>query len=47
MLVGHIALRENMRHSNKGLDEIKKGNFQEAERYLEKVFSIEPNNIRM
>jgi Flp pilus assembly protein TadD len=35
---------EDMRLSNKGLDEIKKGNYQEAEKHLGKALSINPNN---
>ena len=44
MLVGCLSLREDMRFSNKGLKEIKEGNFQEAEKYLEKALSIKPDN---
>jgi general secretion pathway protein D len=35
---------EDMRLSNKGLKEVKKGNFQEAEKYLQKALSIKPDN---
>ena len=35
---------EDMRYSNKGLKEIKKGNYQEAEKYLQKALSIKPDN---
>jgi len=35
---------EDMRLSNKGLKEIKKGNYQEAEKYLQKALSIKPDN---
>ena len=33
-----------MRLSNKGLGEIKKGNYQEAEKHLQKALSIKPDN---
>ncbi len=35
---------EDMRYSNKGLKEIKKGNYQEAEKYLQKALSIKSDN---
>jgi tetratricopeptide (TPR) repeat protein len=35
---------EDMRLSNKGLKEIKKGNYQEAEKYLQKTLSTKPDN---
>jgi tetratricopeptide (TPR) repeat protein len=35
---------EDMRLSNKGLKEVKKGYFQEAEKYLQKALSIKPDN---
>lgn len=44
VLVGCVTLREDMRLSNKGLGEINKSNFQEAEKYLQKALSINPNN---
>jgi len=44
MLVGCATLREDMKLSNQGLDQISKGNYQEAEKYLERALSINPNN---
>jgi general secretion pathway protein D len=44
MLVGCVSLREDMRLSNKGLAEIKDGHYQEAEKYLQRALSINPNN---
>ena len=44
VLVGCVALREDMRLSNKGFGEIKDGNYQEAEKYLQRALSINPNN---
>jgi general secretion pathway protein D len=44
MLVGCVSLRPDMRYSNKGLGEIKEGHYQEAEKYLQKALSINPNN---
>jgi len=35
---------EDMRLSDKGLKEIKKGNYQEAEKYLQKTLSTKPDN---
>jgi len=36
---------EDMRLSNKGLQEIKRGNYRQAENYLDKALSKNPNNI--
>jgi general secretion pathway protein D len=44
MLVGCVSLREDMRLSNKGLGEIENGHYQEAEKYLQRALSINPNN---
>jgi general secretion pathway protein D len=44
MLVGCVSLREDMRLSNKGLGEIKDGHYQEAEKYLQRALSINPDN---
>lgn len=44
MLVGCATLREDMRLSNQGLGEISKGNYQDAEKYLERALSSNPNN---
>lgn len=44
MLVGCVTLREDMRLSNKGLGEIENGHYQEAEKYLQRALSINPNN---
>jgi general secretion pathway protein D len=44
ILVGCATLSEDMRLSNKGLGEISKGNYQEAEKYLQRALSINPNN---
>jgi Tfp pilus assembly protein PilF len=44
IFVGCVTLREDQRLSNKGLGEIKKGNYQEAERYLKAALSQNPNN---
>jgi len=44
MVAGCVTLREDQRLSNKGLGEIKKGNYQEAEKYLQKALSIKPDN---
>jgi general secretion pathway protein D len=44
MLVGCVSLREDMRLSNKGLGEIKEGNYKEAEKYLQRALSINPDN---
>lgn len=44
VLVGCVTLSGDMRLSNKGFGEIKKGNFQEAEKYLQEALSINPNN---
>ncbi len=35
---------EDMRLANKGLQEIKRGNYREAENYLDKALSKNPNN---
>jgi general secretion pathway protein D len=44
LCAGCATLSEDMRLSNEGLDEISKGNYQEAEKYLERALSINPNN---
>ena len=44
MVAGCVTLREDQRLSNKGLGEIKKGNYQKAEKYLQKALSIKPDN---
>lgn len=44
MIVGCAILHEDMRLSNKGLGEIKNGNYQEAEKYLQKALTINPDN---
>jgi len=44
VLVGCVSLRKDMRLSNMGLWEIKQENYQEAEKYLYKALSINPNN---
>jgi tetratricopeptide (TPR) repeat protein len=36
---------EDMRLTNKGLQEIKRGNYKEAENYLDKALSKNPNNM--
>ena len=43
-LVGCATLHEDMRLSNQGLEQISKGNYQEAEKYLERALSINPDN---
>ena len=44
VLIGCTVLREDMRLSNRGLKEISKGNFQQAEKYLERALSLNPDN---
>ena len=44
MLVGCATLHEDMRLSNQGLEQISKGNYQQAEEYLERALSMNPNN---
>ena len=44
VLIGCATLQEDTRLTNKGLGEIRKSNYQEAEKYLQKALSINPNN---
>ena len=44
VVIGCLSLRPDMRYSNKGLSEIKDGNYQKAEEYLQKSLSINPDN---
>ena len=44
VLIGCVSWREDMRLSNKGLDQINEGNYQKAEEYLQRALKINPDN---